>query len=47
MDIPQNYMLEVEQLGKCILEGEKQHVSHEFSIGVAEAIDMLLESCGY
>lgn len=47
MDIPNNYMLEVEQLGKCILDGEKPHVSHEFSIGNAEAMDMILESCGY
>ena len=23
IDIPQNYMLEVEQLGRCILDGEK------------------------
>ena len=47
IDIPQNYMLEVEQLGRCIIDGEKPHVSHEFSIGNAEAIDMILASCGY
>ena len=47
MQIPNNYMLEVEQLGRCILDGEKPHVSHEFSIGNAEAIDMILKSCGY
>ena len=47
IDIPQNYMLEVEQLGRCILDGEKPHVSHEFSIGTAEAMDMLLASFGY
>ena len=27
MDIPNNYMLEVEQLGNCILNGETPHVS--------------------
>ena len=47
MQIPNNYMLEVEQLGRCILDGEKPHVSHKFSIGNAEAIDMILKSCGY
>lgn len=40
-------MLEVEQLGACILNGEAPLVSHEFSIGVAEAMDMVLSSCGY
>lgn len=47
IDVPNNYMLEVEQLGNCILNDEKPHVSHEFSIGVATAMDMVLESCGY
>ena len=47
MQIPNNYMLEIEQLGRCILDGEKPHVSHEFSIGNAEAIDIILKSCGY
>ena len=47
VDAPQNYMLEVEQLGACILNGEAPLVSHEFSIGVAEAMDMVLSSCGY
>lgn len=47
IDVPNNYMLEVEQLGDCILNGEDPHVSHEFSVGTAEAIDMVLTSCGY
>ncbi|MFQ7526693.1 MAG: hypothetical protein ACLRMN_02970 [Mediterraneibacter gnavus] len=47
MDIPNNYMLEVEQLGNCILNGETPHVSAEFSIQTAETMDMVLKSCGY
>lgn len=47
VDIPNNYTLEVEQLGKCILDGEKPYVTHEFSIATAETIDMVLGSCGY
>lgn len=47
IDIPNNYMLEVVQLGKCILEGEKPHVSHAFSIENAETMDMILNSFGY
>ena len=47
MDIPNNYMLEVEQLGRCITDGESPKVSHEFSIGYSEAMKMVLDSCGY
>ena len=47
IEIPNNYMLEVEQLGRCILDGEKPHVSNAFSIAHAKSMDMLLESCGY
>lgn len=47
LDIPNNYMLEVVQLGKCILDGEKPHVSHQFSVENAETMDMILASCGY
>ncbi len=42
-----NYSLEVEQLGKCILENEKPYVSPEFSVQNAKAMDMLLEAIGY
>ena len=47
MDIPNNYMLEVEQLGRCITDGESPKVTHEFSIGYAEVMKDLLDSCGY
>lgn len=42
-----NYQLEVEQLGKCIIDGEKPHVSPEFSIKNAQAMDLVLEAIGY
>lgn len=47
MEIPHNYMLEVVQLGKCITDGESPKVTHEFSIGYAKALEMVLESAGY
>jgi len=43
----QNYRLEVEQLGRCILEGETPLVSADFSIMNAETMDMLLAEIGY
>lgn len=42
-----NYALEVEQLGRCITEGEKTYVSEEFSMQVAEIIDQVLAKIGY
>jgi hypothetical protein len=45
--MPNNYMLEVEQLGRCIIDGEQPYVSHEFSIKNARTIDKVLASMGY
>jgi predicted dehydrogenase len=47
VEAPNNYMLEVEQLGRCIIEGEKPHISHEFSMANARTIDKLLVEMGY
>lgn len=44
---PQNYRLEVEQLGRCILDGETPHVSHEFTLMNARTLDRILEKMGY
>ena len=44
---PQNYSLEVEQLSRCILFGEKPHVSREFSLKVARVTDRILSRIGY
>ena len=43
----QNYALEVEQLGRCILNGEQPHVSHAFSIMNARLIDRILAAIHY
>lgn len=43
----QNYRLEVEQMGRCIRNGEKPHVSEEFSLMNARAIEKVLEAIGY
>lgn len=43
----QNYALEVEQLGRCIENGEDPHVSAEFSLRNAKVIDRILTDIGY
>lgn len=43
----QNYMLEVEQLGRCIEKGEHPHISSEFTIKNAEVLDEILKQIGY
>ena len=45
--VPQNYSLEVAQLGRCILSGEKPHISSDFSIRNAELMDKVLEEMGW
>ena len=45
--VPQNYALEVSQLGRCILDGEQPHITEEFSVKNAELIDRVLEQIGY
>lgn len=47
IDTPHNYMLEVEQLSRCITEGETPHVSHEFTLKNARTIDRILEKINY
>lgn len=44
---PDNYQLEVEQMGRCILEGESPRVSNEFSLMNARLIDRILAAAGY
>lgn len=44
---PHNYKLEVEQLGRCILNGEKPHVSNEFTLKVASVLGKVLKVIGY
>ncbi|SCP95186.1 Gfo/Idh/MocA family protein [Anaerobium acetethylicum] len=45
--VPDNYMLEIEQLGRCILHDEEPCVSNEFSIKNARIIDRILACIGY
>lgn len=44
---PHNYRLEVEQLGRCITDGEAPAVTEEFSLALARTIDRVLEAIGY
>ena len=39
---PSNYRLEVEQLGRCILDGEKPLITPEFSVKNAKLLDRIL-----
>lgn len=47
VSVPQNYRLEVEQLGRCITGGETPAVSETFSLANARTIDRVLEAIGY
>lgn len=47
VQVPSNYRLEVEQFGRCILEGEKPLVSNEFSIRTAKVLTDVLNKIGY
>lgn len=42
VDCPHNYMLEVEQFGRCILNGEEPLVTYEDSLHNAKIIDTIL-----
>ena len=43
----QNYALETEQLGRCILNGETPYVSNEFTMMNSRVLDRLLREIGY
>ncbi|MBR5368850.1 MAG: Gfo/Idh/MocA family oxidoreductase [Lachnospiraceae bacterium] len=45
--VPQNYALEVEQFGNCILKGEEPIVTPDFSIRNAQLMEKILEKTGY
>lgn len=44
---PQNYSLEIEQMGRCILNEEKPLITEEFSLKNAKLIDTVLSEIGY
>ncbi len=47
VNTPQNYSIELSQLGKCILENEKPHITKEFSLKNARLLDEILKQIGY
>ena len=47
VSIPQNYSLEIEQLSRCILYGEKPHITPEFSLKNTRLMDSVFEQIGY
>lgn len=47
LEVPQNYSLEIEQIGRCILDGEKPFISPDFSIKNAKLMDAVLQKIGF
>jgi predicted dehydrogenase len=47
VNAPQNYKLEVEQLGRCIAGESLPHVSNEFSRMNTRTLDRVLKAIGY
>ncbi len=47
VDVPQNYSLEIAQLGCCIASGEQPHVSADFTLATARTLDKALTAIGY
>ena len=47
ISVPQNYSLEIAQLNSCILNGETQHITPDFSIKNAELMDEVFRKIGY
>ena len=47
VSVPQNYSLEIENMSRCILYGEKPHISPAFSIKNAELMDRVLKEIHY
>lgn len=47
VSIPQNYSLEIEQLGRCILYGERPYITPEFSLKNTGLMDIIFEKIGY
>lgn len=45
--VPQNYSLEIAQMGRCITEGEKPYVSEKFSLKNLGLMDEILKKIGY
>lgn len=44
---PQNYSLEIDQLSRCILNGETPYITPEFSIKNSKLMDEVLKEIGY
>ena len=47
VEVPNNYCLEVEQLGRCICGEEEPYVTEGFSVSLADTVDRILDGIGY
>lgn len=46
-NVKSNYALEIEQMGRCIENGEQPHISRDFSMNVAKIISEVCKKIGY
>ena len=47
VSVPQNYSLEVAQLGRCILGEETPYITREFSLANSKVLEQILNKIGY
>ncbi len=47
VEVPNNYRLEVEQLGRCICGEETPYLTEEFSVSLAGTVENILAKIGY
>ncbi len=47
VEVPNNYCLEVEQLGRCVCGEEEPYLTEEFSVSLAKTVDQVLKEIGY
>ena len=47
VEVPNNYFLEVEQMGRCIAGEETPVVTEEFSVALADTVDRIVKKIGY
>ena len=47
VSVPNNYRLEIEQLGRCVRNGETPWVTKDFSLRCAGVMDAILSEIGY
>ena len=47
VEVPQNYSLEISQLGRCVRGAETPYLTEDFSVPLARTVDRVLAGIGY